>query len=437
MPTDLNRLFRACDPAGTLRLDREEGKKYYIDFSSTRGGEAVKKLANRILRLHPEQTCQLFTGHIGCGKSTELLRLKKYLEQQDFLVVYFDSSDELNMKDVEVSDILLAIARQTILALEQASVPASSRYLSNLLKEAADFLQTPVTLGVEAELSAGFAKVTAKTKDNREARSRLRQYLEPRTDNLIQAINEDLLQPARKQLAAMGKKGLVAIVDSLEKLDNRRINNSDKTLPEYLFGTRGRELSRLDCHVIYTIPFVLMFSNAREALENDMAGGRRTEILPMVPVRFPDGSDCSEGLELLQQMVLARAFPDLSPQGRLGSLSEIFDRQETLIRSCKASGGHVRKLLSFLFSCLEEQEELPITRDTLEVVLRQERQRLARAIDSEEWQLLRKVRETKEVIAEKEYETLLRSLFVFGYNHRQDGEWFDVNPILLECKELS
>ena len=50
---------------------------------------------------------------------------------------------------------------------------------------------------------------------------------------------------------------------------------------------------------------------------------------------------------------------------------------------------------------MEEQEELPITADTLEVLLRQERQRLARAIDTEEWQLLRKVRETKEVIAEK------------------------------------
>ena len=437
MPTDLNRLYRACNPAGTLRLDTEEGKKYYIDFSSTRGEKVVKKLANRILRLHPEQTCQLFTGHIGCGKSTELLRLKNYLEQQDFLVVYFDSSDELNMNDVEVSDILLAIASQTIAALEQASVPASSRYFSNLLKEAADVLQTPVKLGVEAQLSLGFAKVTAKTKENREARSRLRQYLEPRTGNLIEAINEDLLKPAREQLAAMGKTGLVAIVDSLDKIDNRLINNSDRTRPEYLFGTRGRELSNLDCHVVYTIPLVLMFSNEKQTVESNMMRGGKTEILPMVPVRFPDGSDCSEGLELLKQMVLARAFPDLSPQERLDSLLEIFDREETLTRLSLASGGHVRKLLLFLFCCLEEQEELPITRDTLEVVLRQERQGFARAINPEEWQLLRKVRESKEVVAEKEYETLLRSLFVFGYNHKQFGEWFDVNPILLECKELS
>jgi len=51
-----------------------------------------------------------FTGHIGCGKSTELLRLKTELEQQGFHVVYFESSQDLDMADVDISDILLAIA---------------------------------------------------------------------------------------------------------------------------------------------------------------------------------------------------------------------------------------------------------------------------------------------------------------------------------------
>ena len=57
-----------------------------------------------------EPTCELFTGHIGCGKSTELLRLKAELEQEGFHVVYFESSQDLEIGDVDITDIMLAIA---------------------------------------------------------------------------------------------------------------------------------------------------------------------------------------------------------------------------------------------------------------------------------------------------------------------------------------
>ena len=44
-------------------------------------------------------------GHIGCGKSTELFRLKDKLEQQGYHVVYFEFSEDLDMGDVDISDI--------------------------------------------------------------------------------------------------------------------------------------------------------------------------------------------------------------------------------------------------------------------------------------------------------------------------------------------
>ncbi|NEQ25645.1 MAG: ATP-binding protein, partial [Microcoleus sp. SIO2G3] len=89
-------------------MGNPDDQKYYINFSSVRGGEIVEELGQTIL-LSDESTCQLFTGHIGCGKSTELLRLKEELEQQSFHVVYFESSQDLDMADVDISDILLAI----------------------------------------------------------------------------------------------------------------------------------------------------------------------------------------------------------------------------------------------------------------------------------------------------------------------------------------
>lgn len=111
MTVDVKKFFQATNPGKTLFTDdAAEDQKYYIDFSSVRGGQIIENLRDNITLWSPdESTCQLFTGHIGCGKSTELLRLKKELEHEGFHVVYFESSQDLEMGDVDVGDILLAI----------------------------------------------------------------------------------------------------------------------------------------------------------------------------------------------------------------------------------------------------------------------------------------------------------------------------------------
>ncbi len=113
MTFDLTRFYQACNPNKTLDKSKAEDKQYYIDFSEVRGAEIIRELKRTITLLSPESpTCQLFTGHIGCGKSTELLRLKAELEQQGFHVVYFESSQSLDLADIDITDILLAIARE-------------------------------------------------------------------------------------------------------------------------------------------------------------------------------------------------------------------------------------------------------------------------------------------------------------------------------------
>ena len=111
MTIDIRKFYQATNPINTLSVDTsEEDKKYYIDFSSVRGEEVIKKMKERITFWSPDEpTCQLFTGHIGCGKTTELGRLKAQLEEEGYHVVYFESNEDLEMSDVDVSDILLAI----------------------------------------------------------------------------------------------------------------------------------------------------------------------------------------------------------------------------------------------------------------------------------------------------------------------------------------
>ena len=194
MELHLLNFFQACNPSKTLDMGNLEDRQYYIDFSSVRGGKIIEALERTITRLSPnEPTCQLFTGHIGCGKSTELFRLKARLEKQQFHVVYFESSRDLDMADVSISDILLAIARSVSENLEANGIMLKPGYFGNLFQEIKGFLQTPIELDAEAELSLGIARITAKTKESPKLREQLRQSLEPRTEGILRAINEEIL----------------------------------------------------------------------------------------------------------------------------------------------------------------------------------------------------------------------------------------------------
>ncbi len=412
-------------------MENPGDRQYYIDFASVRGGKIIESLQRTITRISPyEPTCQLFTGHIGCGKSTELFRLKSELEQEGFYVVYFESSQDLDMGDVDISDILLSIARQVSESLEANRIKLRPSYFQNLFAEVADFLQTPIDLSAEAELSLGIAKITAKTKDSPKLRSQLRQYLEPRTNSILQAINEELLERAIQELKHKACRGLVVIVDNLDRVDTT-LKPSGRTQPEYLFVDRGEQLRKLNCHVVYTIPLTLIFSNDFGRLSSRF--GIKPKVLPMVPVQMRDGSDYEEGMMLLQQLVLARAFPTVPPLERLQLIPKIFDCPETLKRLCRVSGGHVRNLLVLLYSCLQ-QEDPPFSRDCLETVIQEYRDDLLAAISDSEWELLFQVVHHQSVTGEEECQTLLRSMFVFEYRD-QDGRWFGINPALAETKK--
>jgi AAA ATPase domain len=433
-PLNLSRFFKACNPSKTLVMGDPVDRQYYIDFADVRGCKIVEELQRTIVRISPDDpTCQLFTGHIGCGKSTELQRLKAELEISGFHVVYFESSQDLDMADIDVSDILLSVARQVATSLESVGIKTKPGYFGGLFKEIGDFLHTPVELSGEAEFSLGIAKISAKTKDSPQLRTQLRQYLEPRTNSILQAINEELLDRANEQLKARGYKGLVVIADNLDRVDARPMA-SGRSQTEYLFIDRGEQLRRLKCHVVYTIPLALIFSNEYETLKNRLGGGIAPKVLPMVLVRQRDGSDNEAGMSLLKQLVLARAFPEVPWNARLELISELFVNSQTLDRLCRVSGGHIRNLLGLLYSCLQRQDP-PFSTDCLEAVIKDYRDDLLLAINDDEWELLYEVLQQQSLKGESDYQRLLRSMFVFEYRDLR-GRWFGISPTLAESEKV-
>ncbi|MEO1445818.1 MAG: ATP-binding protein [Cyanobacteria bacterium J06635_11] len=430
MPLDLPRFYRAANPSRPLKVAEPEDRRYYIDFSSVRGGDIVSEIGRTIVRLSPnEPTTQLFTGHIGCGKSTELFRLKGGLEQQNFHVVYFESDRDLEMADVDISDILLMIAHQVTVSMEAEGIRLRPTYLEKLFRNLLEALRSPIEIS-DVSFTVGIAAITARAKESPEMRSQLRQYLEPRTKSIIDAINQEILGAANEQLKAQGKKGLVVIVDNLDRIDPIR-RADGRSQSEYLFVDRGEQLKRLNCHVVYTIPLALIFSDELPRMANRF--GTAPKLLSMVPVATRAGEPSPRGRSLLQKMVMARAFPRLSERDRWQQLGEVFDSPDTLMRLVAISGGHMRNLMRLLYGCLQKLDP-PITYTVLDAVIRDERDALMGLIDAQEWALLFEAISEGDEQGNEAYNPLLRSLFLYEYRD-DDGRWFGLNPVLAETRK--
>ncbi|MCP4345292.1 MAG: ATP-binding protein [Desulfobacterales bacterium] len=444
---DPKTLFRAFNHHATLNIANPEDRKYYTDFSDVRGGGGIieEMESNITWADENEYTCQLFTGHIGCGKSTELLRLKAMLEKAGYFVVFFDSSLDLEMGDVDISDILMAVARQVSESLKTMEAePGMADMFRSIFEGMINVLKTEVEVKGKLKIpsfgevsadskgltvSTAFGEFSAKAKGSPAFRNRLRQYMEPQINSLIKAINEELLEPAVQRLREKGKQGLVVIVDSLDKVEST-LKPNGKPQPEYLFVDRGEQL-KLKCHMVYTIPIALNFSNEYGRMTDRFA---TPYVLPMIPVKYR-GARHEQGIDLLRQMILKRVFPCETDENRVGRISEMFDSLETTDTLCMACGGHVRGLIRFVHRAIQKYKKAPLTEKMIAEVIRERRNQLMLPISDDEWEMLKKVKQTKKVQGDEGYAQLLRSMFVYEYRD-EDGSWFDVNPVIADAKEL-
>jgi hypothetical protein len=430
MELDVQRLFKAYEPTRPLILENTKDRSYYIDFSSVRGGEIIREFQKTITILSPDEpTCQLFTGHIGCGKSTELFLLKSLLEQQGFHVVYFESNLSLQTADVDVTDILIAIACKVDESLKENGINLEPNYFANLITRTKRFWGKHIDI-LEFGLP-GIATISARTKNSPELHRELREYLEPRTTEILAAINKEIIEEAIKLLKKRGKQGLVVIIDNLDIVGTNKIMQTGQTQLENLFIERGGELRQLNCHLVYIISLALMRSTDLPRLTERF--GCIPAVLPMVPVELRDGGNCEEGIALLRQMVLARAFPEFSPEQRLEKIPELFDCPATLDRICSISGGHVRGLIEFVRRCIQKQMKLPLSAEFVEATIKERCNQISSPLTDEHWDILRQVSLQKRITGEEKYRSLVRTLYIFEY-WDTDGSWSDINPILKQSR---
>jgi len=423
----LTRFFRACAPNEALGPDDER----YVNCDEVRG-ENLPRLFERSLRrsepLQPE--VKVFSGYRGVGKSSELLRLKQMLEtsgrgQRAFQVVFVDVTQDLDLNDLDFPDLLVYLAGQVQQQLRQAKVPgfsASSKLLEQMWDKLKGTLSSRIEI-TEASLEIPFVSLATEIKNRPSARAELREAIEERSTQLLVAVN-DLLQVATVKLRELGYEGLVLIVDGLERLVWRPLEDGASNTHERLFIHRSDQLASLKTHVIYTVPISLIYSPQFAQLEQTF--GEHPLPVPMIRLRGKNRSDPTPetpGMRKMLEIVEARCR-------YAGVKSEdLFDSPETVLYLGRMSGGHPRHLLMFLQSAANAVDAPPITREAAEQAVRHYANSLTRELPDGFWEKLRAFDKPQETLP-KDPDHLQMLLLLHLFEYMNDQPWWEVNPVL-------
>jgi hypothetical protein len=263
-----------------------------VDFREIRGTDVQERLKRLLIK--PESAKGLFShitfaGHRGCGKSTELLRVSEVLRENRFFVVYCLANEELDITDLEYSDLLLAASKVLVGDVGQ-QFPLDEQLLeqiTNWFTEITEIDTTTVKKELELKTSAEagakvpflasvLAKLTALIKGTEESRKEIRQKVLKSPDQLIFSVNLILDEYHRAIRAGGPYDELLLIFDNLDRYPPDTVH---KVLIE-----QADNLKRLRCNIIYTVPISLIYEPRREALPDVF----KNVVLPMIKIRGKD-----------------------------------------------------------------------------------------------------------------------------------------------------
>ncbi len=422
--TNLDDLFRACDPEEPLSADDTQR---YVDLSDVRGTKNLASIiARRIVRSQPVYHQQLVTGHRGCGKSTELLRLKAALEGKQFFTVYLDVEDVIDLVEIDYLDVLLAIAREVEAQVRKRGLYLNAGLLDDLYQWFADRVlekeqKTDFEAGLKTRVEAGggvpliaklLAKFTAEIKTASSHRIVIRQVLERELPVFVGKLNA-LIDNARQFVQKEGCADIVIIVDGLEKMHYRLLQQADESdtgvfaqetsTHDMLFLHHAEQLKAPHCHLVYTVPISLAFNaNLRDVFD--------IFVIPMVKTDV-------EGLAKLTEIIARRV-----------NVEVVFESPELLQRLVCLSGGVVRDLMH-LMRLASDTDAVKIGVDEIEYACKTLIKDYDRTLRDADIAALRQVYQEQRVQADKCFERLLNLRTVLEYEN--GGRWAAVHPAVL------
>ena len=422
-------LYNIFDPTCPL----EEGSPIYVDCQAVRGDvNSVIELSRDIVLSDKRNTCQLYTGHRGNGKSTELKRLAAELEKEGYPVIYFDVLDDgVDPEDARYTDILIACTRCLLTRFKQTSDRPIREWISESMQAIINLGQAGLNMAAELGGLELLTQLANHIKTVPTLRREIRRQLEPRTTTLLKVLNEFILSVQ----SSSPDKGLVLIADSLDRIVPIETENGEMNHDE-IFVHRADQLKGLDCHVIYTVPIsMLYFGNANSL---DLSYGQ-VKVLPMIKVREKASRDpYLPGIDALKTL-LEKRIQNISPDW---NLTKLFEEEQTINELCLISGGNVRELVYLMRNSLKwaSSSKLPITRKSVQRAIAESRETYRKMIFADHWKMLAEVYEKQSMPNRDDYRKLLYNRCVLEYRQLEPDQrittWYDVHPLIVETEEF-
>ena len=204
----------------------------------------------------------------------------------------------------------------------------------------------------------------------------------------------------------------------------------------------------LKCHVIYTVPIAMVYSERCTQLLNNFNG---TDVLPMIMVSDRHNHPNEKGLEKFREIIAKRiAQVKLDSDANIGENlaqnleTEVFDSPETLQTLCLMSGGHVRLLMQMVQKALDWTDDLPISQRSVRIAIEEAKDFYRNTIFEHQWSILRQVADSKSipnVENDKEHPRLLASRCILEYRYYDENKrlhpWYDVHPLVKDLDQFN
>ncbi len=225
----------------------------------------------------------------------------------------------------------------------------------------------------------------------------------------------------------------MVIADNLDRIVPM-VQEDGRSNQDRIFLDRSEQLKSLDCHLVYTVPISMLYSNRAADLRNTYGDA---QVLPMIMVQTPKNERFEPGINKVKELI-AKRIDQVVPNYALES--DVFDRPETLDRLCLMSGGHVRELLLLMRAALKRTDSLPIPTKAVQRAITEARDTYRRTVENEQWEILAEVSQTKRIPNEDGYRSLLFNRCLLEYSYLDaNGDrqrWGDVHPLIKGIQEF-
>ena len=389
----------------------------FVDTSNARGDFSLDRLYRGLhidkkgqLQNPPQKQYVLFTGHRGCGKSTELLRVTDFLHDPErFYVVHLDCLKKLDINNLKYSDVLLALAAELLLKLKNENdISIESVHLTRLENWFKERVETHTkTKDMSLEIRAGakiktglpwlvelFTELTSKVNIGSTYREELRNVVRNSYSEFAEAFNQ-LIRVVEDKIGEknLGKRVLFTI-DGTDRL------NSDDA-PQF-FVTNVHQLTLISSLFIYCAPIHLLHAD-------NQLNANYSQIfrLPMLKIRNKENEKIEENYKVMREMVSHRV-PEY-----------LFDSNETIDYLICHSGGHLRDLVRLLNVSINFAENEIIDKSSSKKAVKQVANEYRRFISRSQYSLLVKIDQSPEVpddFTGKETSEMLYNLVLLEYN---------------------